>query len=114
MADSDRKNEGPKRDLARLLLGLARGQSARAAAKVAGFSERTARRLAAGEFMQREVAILRESLMRQALAQLVGSQTAAVRTLRRLLRARSEQVQLGAARALLEQVREHRAYQRLS
>ena len=93
-----------RRDEERLLGVLAAGGSVEQAAQAAGVSERTAyRRLADAEFRGR-LASLRDELAWAALAELAGCASEAVATLRRLLDANSEQVQLGAARTLLDQL----------
>jgi hypothetical protein len=85
-----------------LALALAAGQTLRAAAEVAGISERTAtRRRANPAFRQRE-AELRAGMVQRALGKLADGMAEAADRLRELLRADSESVCLGAARALLE------------
>ena len=97
MADDDRKKGDPV-----LLLGLARGDSVRAAATAAGVSERTAyRRLEDAEF-RRRVAGARADMVARAVGLLADASTDAVATLKGLLHAESESVKLGAARSVLE------------
>jgi hypothetical protein len=85
-----------------LALALAGGQTVRDAAAAAGLGERTAtRRVADPEFRLR-VAELRAEMVARATGQLADGMAAAVATLRRLLDAKSESIQLGAARTLLE------------
>jgi hypothetical protein len=85
-----------------LALALAAGQTVRAAAEVAGISERTAtRRRANPGFRQRE-AELRAGMVQRALGKLADGMAEAADRLRELLRAESESVCLGAARALVE------------
>lgn len=88
----------------RLLTALAAGSSVEQAARSAGVSERTAYRRLADPAFRSRLAIVRDDLVREALGDLVGSASAAVATLRRLLAASNEHVQLGAARALLDQL----------
>jgi hypothetical protein len=90
-----------KGDLA-LLVALAGGSTLREAAHAAGLGERTvARRLADPDF-RRRVRDVQAEMVGRALAKLTDGMAAAADTLRQLLRARSESVRLGAARALLE------------
>ncbi len=87
-----------------LLSALAAGSSVEAAAKAAGISERTVYRRLQSPSFQGHLAALRDELVTGALGELVGSASEAVATLKRLLDARDERVQLGAARALLDQL----------
>ena len=87
-----------------LLASLAAGGSVEQAARAAGLSERTAyRRLNEPGFRGR-LAHARDELVRAALGELAGSAQDAVATLKRLLSADSEHVQLRAARTVLEQL----------
>jgi hypothetical protein len=85
-----------------LLVALAGGRTVREAARAAGIGERTARRRLAEPGFARRVAALQAQMIEQALGRSVKSMSAAADTLRKLLRAQSESVRLGAARALLE------------
>ncbi len=97
MADNGRQ----KGDAA-LLVALASGQTVRDAAQVADISERTAhRRLEDGEF-RRRVAEVRADMVARSVGMLADASSEAVATLKGLLRAESESVQLGAARSVLE------------
>jgi hypothetical protein len=87
-----------------LLSALAAGSPVEEAAKAAGLSPRTVyRRLAEPGFRGR-LANARDELASEALSELAGCASEAVTTLRQLLRANNEHVQLGAARTLLDQL----------
>jgi hypothetical protein len=87
-----------------LLTALAAGSPVDQAAKAAGLSPRTVyRRLAEPGFRSR-LATARDELASEALSELAGCASEAVATLRRLLQANNEHVQLGAARTLLDQL----------
>ena len=87
-----------------LLTALAAGSPVDEAAKAAGLSPRTAyRRLAEPGFRGR-LASARDELACEALSELAGCASEAVATLRCLLQANNEHVQLGAARTLLDQL----------
>ena len=85
-----------------LALGLATGQTLRAAAAAAGVAERTATRRWADPAFRRRVSELRGELVAQALGGVADGMADAAATLRALLGADRESVRLGAARALLE------------
>jgi hypothetical protein len=97
MADFGRR----KRDAA-LLLALASGQTIRDAARLAGVGERTATRRMADPAYRHRVADLRAGMVERALGKMADGMADAADTLRRLLGADGESVQLGAARSLLE------------
>jgi hypothetical protein len=85
-----------------LAAALAAGQTMRDAATFAGVSTRTAtRRLAEAGFRKR-VAELRAEMIQGALGRLNDAMLAAADTLKVLLTATSENVRLGAARAVFE------------
>jgi len=85
-----------------LLVALASGASIRQSARRVGLGEATvARRLEDQEF-RRRLAELRCQLVDRAVGVLAASMASASATLRRLLKAKSETVRLGAARAILE------------
>jgi hypothetical protein len=97
MADNGRK----KGDSA-LLTALAAGATVREAAERAGLSERTTyRRLEDAEF-RRRVTEARAAMVERAVGRLADGLTDAAAKLRQLLAARSEAIQLAAARSLLE------------
>lgn len=85
-----------------LIAALAAGQTTRAAAKLAGVSERTATRRLADASFRAAVVEARTALLRQAVGVLAAHATNAAEGLERLLHAESEQVRLGACRSLLE------------
>jgi hypothetical protein len=85
-----------------LVLALAAGRTARAAARDAGLGERTVTRRLADSDFRRRVFELRAEMVRRALGKLAEGMAEAADTLRRLLRAESESVRLGAARSILE------------
>ena len=93
-----------------LIMALACGGTVDASAKTAGVSEATAyRRLAEPDFRGR-IAEARADMVSRAVARIGATSTLAADTLRELLKARSETVRLGAARAVLElgaKLREH-------
>ena len=97
MAHSGRQNAD---DL--LMTALAAGSTIRDAAKLAGVGERTAARRWAEPCFRARVSALRAQTMESALGSMTEGMTEAAATLRRLLSAESETVQLGAARSLLE------------
>jgi hypothetical protein len=74
----------------------------REAARAAGVGERTAGRRAADPGFRRRVAELRAEMVARALGRMADGMATAADTLRALLGADSENVRLGAARALLE------------
>lgn len=98
MAKNDRKiRTGEDQFIA----ALAMGKSIAEAAGDVGISERTARRwLAETEFRQ-HVETARSELMKQALAQLSGVASDAVKTLKDLLTSPNDNAKLGAARPIL-------------
>jgi hypothetical protein len=81
---------------------LAKGHSVRAAARRANIPRNTAARKARRPAFKAKVDQLRDELVRQALGRLVGSQNKTAGTLAELLKASSEKVRLGAARAILD------------
>ena len=86
----------------RLVLALASGSSIREAARRCRVSQATVhRRLSESDFVQR-LREVRSEMMSRAVGKLASALAAAATTLRRLLRAQSETVRLGAARACLE------------
>ncbi len=87
-----------------LLAGLAAGATVEQAAETAGLSARTAYRRLTEPRFRRRLATARDELAGEALSELAGCASDAVATLRRLLRAENEHVQLGAARTLLDQL----------
>lgn len=84
------------------MLALASGQTLRDAANAAGIGERTATRRLADPAFRRRVDELRGEMVRRALGKMADGMADAADRLRQLLAARSEAVQLGACRALLE------------
>jgi hypothetical protein len=85
-----------------LLLALAAGQTVRDAARTAGLGERTVRRRLADPDFRRGVAELRGEMVDRALGRAADGMSEAADMLRRLLRAKRENIRLGAARSLLE------------
>ena len=97
MSGGDRRNADSA-----LVTALAAGGTVEAAAKSAGVGVATVhRRLNEPAFRQR-VAEARDEMVARAVARLSATSTLAADTLRELLKARSETVRLGAARAILE------------
>lgn len=86
-----------------LVEALARGESVAEAAKAAGIGLRTAHRwLVEKSELRRQVATVRADMLALAAGSLAANCGAAVTALRGLLKAKSEQCRLGAARAILE------------
>ena len=97
MAARGRKNADVE-----LVAALASGSTIREAAQSAGVGERTAyRRLENAEFRSR-VQEARKAMFDQSLGTVASAGAAAAQTLRAILTASSESVQLGAARSVLE------------
>jgi hypothetical protein len=85
-----------------LIAALACGGTVEASATAAGVSEATVyRRLAEPDF-RRRIDEARADMVSRAVARIGAASTLAADTLRELLKARSETVRLGAARAVLE------------
>ena len=85
-----------------IVVALAGGRTIAHVAKAAGVGETTVyRRLRDPEF-RRRVNEARAAFTDRALGRLSAASTAAVRTLRQLLNAKSEAVRLAAARSILE------------
>jgi hypothetical protein len=97
MADFGRR----KRDDA-LAMALASGQTIRDAARVSGVSERTVTRRLSEPVFRARVSELRSGMIAQALGRMADGMADAADKLWQLLAAKSEAVQLGACRALLE------------
>jgi hypothetical protein len=98
MSDNVRKKG---RDVA--VLAIAGGESVAAAARKAGVSERTLLRWRAKDDFRRDVAAARAEMFGRALGSMAEGASSGALTLRQLsLRAKSESVRLGAARALVE------------
>jgi hypothetical protein len=95
-------HRGRKNADATLAAALAAGLTVDAAATRAGVSQRTAHRRLAEPDFRRRVAELRGGMVERALGRAARGMSAAADRLRRLLKAKSESVQLGAAKALLE------------
>ena len=91
-----------KRTEPQLIVLLAAGRTVRSAAKTCAMSERTIQRRLQDPDFQKRVAKARVDITARATAALADGASAAVRQLRRLLKAKSESVQLGACRAFLE------------
>jgi len=85
-----------------LILGLAAGKPVRAIAAEIGISERQVFRRLKDPSLVQAVAAARAEIISTAVAQLSALMAAAVEALEALLRADSEQVRLGACRAVLE------------
>jgi hypothetical protein len=85
-----------------LVAALAAGGTVEAAAKSADVSVATAHRRLNDPAFRRRVDEARADAVSRAVARLSATSTLAADTLRELLKARSETVRLGAARAILE------------
>ena len=97
MSGGARRNADPG-----LIAALAAGGTVEAAAKHAGVSTATAHRRLADPDFRRRVAEAQNEAVARAVARLAATSTLAADTLRALLTAESEQVRLGAARAVLD------------
>jgi hypothetical protein len=85
------------------VLALAAGESVASAARKAGVTERTVHRWLEADPFRREVAQARADMFGRALGSLAEGAASGALMLRQLcLKAKSESVKLGAARALLE------------
>ena len=102
MARQDSAEFGTETGEAILVVALARGLSVRDAARQADISERTAYRRLADPAFRRAVQDARSRIVAEATGRLAALSTAAAEALGRLLRAKSENVRLSAARAVLE------------
>ena len=91
-----------KRTEPQLIVLLAAGRTVQSAAKSCGISEKTVQRRLQDPDFQKRVAKARVEITARATAALADGATTAVRTLRRLLKAKSESVRLGAVRTFLE------------
>lgn len=85
-----------------LLAALAAGRDVREAAHHAGVSERTCYRRLTDPAFRRKVDETRQQMLDRAVGTLSYASVAAVQTMATLLKANSETVRLGAARAILE------------
>jgi len=83
-------------------MALAAGGTVEAAAKAADVSETTAYRRQREPAFRQRVAEVRDEMVSRAVARLSATSTLAADCLRELLKAQSETVRLGAARAILE------------
>lgn len=95
-------NNGRKKDDTLLLMALAGGASIGAAADATGFGARTIHRRLRDPGFRKRLAELRSEAVGRAVGKLADASSDAAEALQRLLRARSEAVRLGAARAILE------------
>lgn len=99
MSGNVRKNGRPA-----AVLALASGETVAAAARKAGVTERTVYRWRQDDAFRREVDQARAEMFSRALGCMAEGAASAALVLRQLcLKAKSENVKLGAARALLEQ-----------
>lgn len=97
MSGGDRRNADSA-----LVAALACGGTVEAAAKTAGVSVPTVRRRLAEPAFRKAVEEARAESVSRAVARLSATSTLAADCLRELLKAKSETVRLGAARAILE------------
>jgi hypothetical protein len=98
------QNQNRNRGDELLLSALAAGSSVEQAAGAAGVSVRTAYRRLADPAFARRLAQARDTLISNALGELVECASEAVATLRALMQAEDERVRLGAAKSTLEQL----------
>lgn len=92
----------------RLIAALAGGATQADAAAQAGVSISTVRRRMGDPAFLADLDSARRLLVDAAIGRLSSKASDAVDTLHRLLNARSENVRLGAARAILDTIRQHR------
>ena len=85
-----------------LILALARGNTIRAAAKMSGYSERQAHRLASDPAIKANVAAVRSGLISQAVGMLAATSADAAKAMGKLLTDKSATVRLAASKAVLE------------
>lgn len=85
-----------------LLLALASGLSIKAAAKKAGFGERTVHKRLDDPVFCARLSAIKSQVFSQAVAKLISAGVQAAETLTDLLGAESESTRLGAARSILE------------
>lgn len=85
-----------------LATALAAGRTVKAAAELAGVSERTATRRTGDPAFRRRVSRIRGDMLSQAVGRVVDGMSEAADVLRALLKADSEYVRLAAASRLLE------------
>jgi type II secretory pathway component PulF len=97
-----------KKGDAALIVALAKGLTARSAATEAGLSERTVYRRLQDPAFRQAVDAARSQLVSETLGRLISSGVSAAATLQALLKARSEHVRLGSARAILELTQRYR------
>jgi hypothetical protein len=97
MAGSGRRNADDS-----LALAVAGGQTLRDAAVAVGIGERTAARRWADAAFRRRVCELRGEMVARTLGRMADGMVEAASVLRKLLKAKSENVRLGACRAILE------------
>lgn len=99
MANKGRKN--PRIDEL-LAVALARGLDIKDAAKEAGCSERTAYRRWKDQTFKSRVSEIQSEMVTRAAGELASNLTEATKTLRGLLKAKSETVQLNAAKSIID------------
>jgi hypothetical protein len=85
-----------------LIVALASGKSNAQAAREAGCSVRTVQRRLSDPEFSRRVSEARGEMFGRAVGMLADATASAVETLKGLLKAQSETIQLGAARCILE------------
>lgn len=98
MANNGRKNRPGEHQF---VAALAVGKSITEASQEAGISQRTAYRWLAESEIKQNIEIARSEMTKQALAELSGVASDAVKTLKDLLTSESDNTKLGAARAIL-------------
>lgn len=86
----------------RLVGHLAAGHTISKAAALAGLSRKTASRRLADPDFRKQVAEARRQLVDRATGKLAGSMSAAAVVLRKLLKSKAENIQLAAARTVLD------------
>ncbi|REJ93210.1 MAG: hypothetical protein DWQ34_11190 [Planctomycetota bacterium] len=91
-----------KRDETVLIDSLARGETVAESARLSGFSDRTVHRRLEDRAFCEQVSQARAAMFDSAAAKMSAAMDSAIDTLKELLEADSESVQLSAARSIIE------------
>jgi hypothetical protein len=102
MSENVNENLQFRRADEKLLVALAGGASIRKAARVARVCQATVSRRLDDPAFKKRLGAIRDKFLDRAIGRLAATATAASATLRKLLKAKSETVRLGAARSILE------------
>jgi len=85
-----------------IVAALAAGQTMQEAAEAAGVSSRTVSRRLDDDVFKQRIQAIRAEMIGQAVGRMANGMSDAADMLRKLLKAKSESVRLGACRAMLE------------